>query len=175
MAMRLMIDNWRWAGVPFYLRTGKALAARKTEIAVTFKHAPFLMFRDTPVDRLAQNLLVLRIQPDEGISLSFAAKIPGQAMRIGDVNMDFRYGSSFVRRSPDAYERLLLDCMLGDATLFAREDEVEEAWRVCTAILDGWRAHPPDRVHTPNYAAGTWGPAEADEFMRRDGREWRRP
>jgi glucose-6-phosphate 1-dehydrogenase len=128
-----------------------------------------------PPDGIAPNQLLLRIQPDEGITLRFGAKVPGQAMRIESVNMDFFYGSSFQRVSPDAYERLLLDCMLGDATLFAREDEVEEAWRVCTAILDGWRAHPPDRIHCPNYEAGTWGPTEADDFMSRDGREWRRP
>jgi len=117
---------------------------------------------------------VLRIQPDEGITLRFAAKVPGQALRIRSVNMDFLYGSAFLTESPEAYERLLLDCMLGDATLFAREDEVDEAWRVCTAILDGWRAHPPDPAGLPNYEAGTWGPLEADEFIARDGRAWRR-
>ncbi|HZB97875.1 MAG TPA: glucose-6-phosphate dehydrogenase, partial [Candidatus Sulfotelmatobacter sp.] len=127
-----------------------------------------------PDNAIDPNLLVLRIQPDEGITLRFNAKVPGQSMRIRSVNMNFLYGSSFMRESPDAYERLLLDCMLGDATLFAREDEVEEAWRFCTAILDGWRAHPPDRNHCPNYEAGTWGPSEAQAFMERDGRSWRR-
>ena len=183
VAMKLDIDNWRWAGTPFYLRTGKRLPSRATEIAIQFRrvpHSPFAGHRAMPggmppPDGIAPNQLLLRIQPDEGITLRFGAKVPGQAMRIESVNMDFFYGSSFQRVSPDAYERLLLDCMLGDATLFAREDEVEEAWRVCTAILDGWRAHPPDRIHCPNYEAGTWGPAEADDFMRRDGREWRRP
>ena len=183
VAMKLDIDNWRWAGTPFYLRTGKHLPSRATEIAIQFRrvpHSPFAGHRAMPggmppPDGIAPNQLLLRIQPDEGITLRFGAKVPGQAMRIESVNMDFFYGSSFQRASPDAYERLLLDCMLGDATLFAREDEVEEAWRVCTAILDGWRAHPPDRIHCPNYEAGTWGPAEADDFMRRDGREWRRP
>ena len=183
VAMKLDIDNWRWAGTPFYLRTGKHLPSRATEIAIQFRrvpHSPFAGHRAMPggmppPDGIAPNQLLLRIQPDEGITLRFGAKVPGQAMRIESVNMDFFYGSSFQRASPDAYERLLLDCMLGDATLFAREDEVEEAWRVCTAILDGWRAHPPDRIHCPNYEAGTWGPVEADDFMRRDGREWRRP
>ena len=183
VAMKLDIDNWRWAGTPFYLRTGKHLPSRATEIAIQFRrvpHSPFAGHRAMPggmppPDGIAPNQLLLRIQPDEGITLRFGAKVPGQAMRIESVNMDFFYGSSFQRASPDAYERLLLDCMLGDATLFAREDEVEEAWRVCTAILAGWRAHPPDRIHCPNYEAGTWGPAEADDFMRRDGREWRRP
>ena len=183
VAMKLDIDNWRWAGTPFYLRTGKHLPSRATEIAIQFRrvpHSPFAGHRAMPggmppPDGIAPNQLLLRIQPDEGITLRFGAKVPGQAMRIESVNMDFFYGSSFQRASPDAYERLLLDCMLGDATLFAREDEVEEAWRVCTAILDGWRAHPPDRIDCPNYEAGTWGPAEADDFMRRDGREWRRP
>ena len=183
VAMKLDIDNWRWAGTPFYLRTGKHLPSRATEIAIQFRrvpHSPFAGHRAMPggmppPDGIAPNQLLLRIQPDEGITLRFGAKVPGQSMRIESVNMDFFYGSSFQRASPDAYERLLLDCMLGDATLFAREDEVEEAWRVCTAILDGWRTHPPDRIDCPNYEAGTWGPAEADAFMRRDGREWRRP
>ncbi len=183
VAMKLDIDNWRWAGTPFYLRTGKRLPSRATEIAIQFRrvpHSPFSGHRATPGGALPPggiepNLLLVRIQPDEGISLRFGAKVPGQSMRIRSVDMDFRYGSSFARQSPDAYERLLLDAMLGDATLFAREDEVEEAWRVCTAILDGWRAHPPDRAHTPNYPAGAWGPEAADAFIRRDGREWRRP
>jgi glucose-6-phosphate 1-dehydrogenase len=182
VAMKVDIDNWRWAGTPFYLRTGKRLPRRATEIAIEFRrvpHSPFGGHRATPggappPDGIEPNLLILRIQPDEGITLRFGAKAPGQSMRIENVTMDFRYGSSFLRQSPDAYERLLLDCMHGDATLFAREDEVEEAWRICTAILDGWRAHPPDRRNTANYPAGTWGPPEADDFMRRDGREWRR-
>ena len=183
VAMKLDIDNWRWAGTPFYLRTGKHLPSRATEIAIQFRrvpHSPFAGHRAMPggmppPDGIAPNQLLLRIQPDEGITLRFGAKVPGQSMRIESVNMDFFYGSSFQRASPDAYERLLLDCLLGDATLFARVDEVEEAWRVCTAILDGWRAHPPDRIDCPNYEAGTWGPSAADDFMRRDGREWRRP
>ena len=182
VAMKVDIDNWRWAGTPFYLRTGKRLAKRATEIAIQFRrvpHSPFGGHAATPSgvlppNSIDPNLLVLRIQPDEGITLRFSAKVPGQSMQIRTVNMDFLYGSSFLKQSPEAYERLLLDCMLGDATLFAREDEVEEAWRFCTAILDGWRAHPPDRVHCPNYEAGTWGPQEAHDFMERDGRAWRR-
>ena len=182
VAMKVDIDNWRWAGVPFYLRTGKRLPKRATEIAVQFRlvpHSPFTGHQNIPAgghlqQTIEANMLVLRIQPDEGITLRFNAKVPGQSMRIRSVNMDFLYGSSFIKQSPEAYERLLLDCMLGDATLFAREDEVEEAWRFCTAILDGWRAHPPDRVNCPNYEAGSWGPEEAHEFMAKDGRAWRR-
>jgi glucose-6-phosphate 1-dehydrogenase len=181
VAMKVDIDNWRWSGTPFYLRTGKRLPKRATEIAIQFRRVPHSPFTGSlavaggvPADGIEPNVLVLRIQPDEGITLRFGAKVPGQSMRIRSVNMDFLYGSSFLRQSPEAYERLLLDSMLGDATLFARVDEVEEAWRFCTAILDGWRAHPPDRLNCPNYEAGTWGPAEASDFMRRDGRTWRR-
>jgi len=182
VAMKVDIDNWRWAGTPFYLRTGKRFPKRATEIAIQFRrvpHSPFAGHTATPTGTLppnsiSPNMLILRIQPDEGITLRFSAKVPGQSVQIRTVNMDFLYGSSFLKESPEAYERLLLDCMLGDATLFAREDEVEEAWRFCTAILDGWRTHPPDRKNSPNYEAGTWGPKEAHEFMRRDGREWRR-
>ncbi|HEX4579230.1 MAG TPA: glucose-6-phosphate dehydrogenase [Candidatus Dormibacteraeota bacterium] len=182
VALKLDIDNWRWAGTPFYLRTGKRLPRRATEIAIQFRrvpHSPFGGAAATPAgllpkDSIDPNLLVLRIQPDEGITLRFSAKVPGQSVRIRTVNMDFLYGSAFLTASPEAYERLLLDCMLGDSTLFAREDEVEEAWRICTAILDGWRAHPPEREGTPNYEAGTWGPHEAGDFMARDGRRWRR-
>jgi glucose-6-phosphate 1-dehydrogenase len=183
VAIKVDIDNWRWAGTPFYLRTGKRMPKRSTEIVIQFRrvpHSPFagsipLAAGAVPEDGIDPNLLILRIQPDEGITLRFGAKIPGQALRIESVNMDFMYGTAFQEQSPDAYERLLLDCMLGDPTLFAREDEVEEAWRFCTAILDGWRAHPPDRTHSPNYEAGTWGPDEAHAFMARDGRAWHRP
>jgi glucose-6-phosphate 1-dehydrogenase len=182
VAMKLDVDNWRWAGTPFYLRTGKRLPKRATEIAIQFRrvpHSPFGGLVATPAgilpkDSIDPNLLVLRIQPDEGITLRFSAKVPGQSLRIRTVNMDFLYGSAFLTASPEAYERLLLDCMLGDSTLFAREDEVEEAWRICTAILDGWRAHPPDLEGTPNYESGTWGPHAARDFMARDGRQWRR-
>ncbi len=183
VALKVDIDNWRWAGTPFYLRTGKRMPKRATEIVIQFRRVPHSPFAGSvplaegavPADGIDPNLLILRIQPDEGITLRFGAKIPGQALRIESVNMDFMYGTAFREQSPDAYERLLLDCMLGDPTLFAREDEVEEAWRFCTAILDGWRAHPPDRAHSPNYAAGTWGPEEAHAFMARDGRAWHVP
>jgi glucose-6-phosphate 1-dehydrogenase len=182
VAMRLDVDNWRWAGTPFYLRTGKRLPRRATEIAIQFRrvpHSPFVGHRATRggtevSDGIDPNLLVLRIQPDEGITLRFNAKVPGQSRRIRSVNMDFLYGSAFLTESPEAYERLIQDCMLGDATLFAREDEVDEAWRICDAVLDGWRAHPPDPRGAPNYEAGTWGPQEAHDFMARDGRAWRR-
>ncbi len=182
VAMKVDIDNWRWAGTPFYLRTGKRLPKRATEIAIQFRrvpHSPFGGNIATPVgllprDSIDPNLLILRIQPDEGITLRVSAKVPGQSMRIRTVNMDFLYGSAFLKESPEAYERLLLDCMLGDPTLFAREDEVEEAWRFCTAILDGWRAHPPGVADFPNYEAGSWGPPAARDFMARDGRQWRR-
>ena len=183
VAMKLDIDNWRWAGTPFYIRTGKRLVKRATEIVIQFRrvpHSPFggmtmLPEGALPHDAIDPNLLVLRIQPDEGITLRFVAKVPGQATRIRTVNMDFLYGTAFLRDSPEAYERLLLDCMQGDATLFAREDEVLQAWRICTAILDGWRAHPPPVDGFPNYEAGTWGPAESFEFIERDGRRWHRP
>ncbi len=182
VAMKVEIDNWRWAGTPFYLRTAKRMPKRATEIAIQFRRVPHSPFAgnvptpsgQVPSDSIDPNLLVLRIQPDEGITLRFGAKVPGQSMRIRTVNMDFLYGSAFLKESPDAYERLLLDCMLGDTTLFAREDEVEEAWRFCTAILDGWRAHPPGVDDFPNYEAGTWGPQSARDFMARDGRQWRR-
>jgi glucose-6-phosphate 1-dehydrogenase len=182
VALKLDIDNWRWADTPFYLRAGKRMPRRATEIAIQFRrvpHSPFGGNAATPAGTPAPgaidpNLLVLRIQPDEGITLRFGAKVPGQAMRIRSVNMDFLYGSAFITQSPEAYERLLLDCMLGDATLFAREDEVAEAWRLCTAVLDGWRAHPPGRDELPNYEAGTWGPQAANDFMARDLRSWRR-
>jgi glucose-6-phosphate 1-dehydrogenase len=182
VAIKLDIDNWRWAGTPFYVRTGKRLPKRATEIAIQFREVPHSPFRGhvtqerraTKRNDIDPNLLVLRIQPDEGITLRFGAKVPGQALRIRSVSMDFLYGSAFLTESPDAYERLLLDCMLGDPTLFARADEVEEAWRFCTAILDGWRTHPPAKDSLPNHEAGTWGPREAHDMMARDGRAWRR-
>lgn len=173
VAMKLTIDNWRWAGTPFYLRTGKRLPKRVTEIAIQFKQAPHLPFRAGAVEGLPANTLVLRIQPDEGASLKFGAKVPGPTMQIRSVNMDFLYGASFLVDSPDAYERLLLDCLLGDATLFARHDEVEEGWALTDGILRGWQQSPPDDF--PNYAAGSWGPAAAEALLARDGRRWRRP
>lgn len=171
VALKLHIDNWRWAGVPFYLRTGKRLPRRVSEVAIQFKRAPFMLFRKTRVEHLTPNQLVLRIQPDEGISLSFGAKVPGPLVRLGTVNMDFQYKDYFGSTPSTGYERLLYDCMLGDATLFQRADMVEAAWSVVAPILDVWKALPPRSF--PNYAAGTWGPEEADHLMSRDGREWR--
>jgi len=173
VAMKLTIDNWRWADVPFYVRTGKRLPRRHTEVAIQFRRAPFMLFRDTSVDRLTPNLLVLHIQPEEGISLRFGAKMPGPVMRLGPVNMDFRYSDYYGASPSTGYERLLHDCMVGDATLFQRADMVEAGWTVVNPILDVWKALPPRNF--PNYAAGTWGPQEADELIQRDGahRRWR--
>jgi glucose-6-phosphate 1-dehydrogenase len=171
VALKLSIDNWRWADVPFYIRTGKRLASRMSEVAIQFRRAPFVLFRDTPVEKLAPNQLVLHIQPDEGISLRFGAKVPGIQVDIGAVNMDFRYQDYFGNEPSTGYERLLYDCMTGDATLFQRADMVEAGWSVVQPILDIWKALPPRNF--PNYAAGSWGPKEADELMARDHRAWR--
>jgi glucose-6-phosphate 1-dehydrogenase len=172
VALKLTIDNWRWADVPFYLRTGKRLPTRVTEIAIQFRRVPFILFRDTPVDRLTTNRLVIRIQPDEGISLRFGAKVPGPDMAVGPVNMDFAYADYFKSAPSTGYERLLHDCMVGDATLFQRADMVEAGWQVVSPILDVWKALPPR--YFPNYAAGSWWPSEAEELLERDGRQWRR-
>ena len=169
--LKLKIDNWRWADVPFYLRTGKRLAARTTEIAIQFKRAPFQLFRDTPVEALETNRLVLYIQPEEGLSLRFSAKIPGPIMHTGPVEMKFNYVDYFGKTPSTGYERLIYDGMIGDATLFQRADMVEAGWSVITPILDVWKALPPRSF--PNYAAGSWGPKEADDLMARDGRHWR--
>jgi glucose-6-phosphate 1-dehydrogenase len=171
VAMRLLIDNWRWAGVPFYLRTGKALPGRNTHVVIQFRRAPFMLFRETPVENMMPNQLVLHIQPEEGISLRFAAKTPGPAMQLGEVNMDFAYADYFGTQPSTGYERLLHDCMIGDATLFQRADMVEAGWSIVNPVLDVWKALPPRNF--PNYPAGTWGPKEADELMERDGRRWR--
>jgi glucose-6-phosphate 1-dehydrogenase len=173
VALKLSIDNWRWADVPFYIRTGKRMAKRVTEVAIQFRRAPFVLFRDTPVENLAPNLLVLHIQPDEGISLRFGAKVPGISVDIGSVNMDFRYQDYFGNEPSTGYERLLYDCMTGDATLFQRADMVEAGWSVVQPTLDVWKALPPR--HFPNYAAGSWGPKEADDLLARDKRAWRNP
>lgn len=171
VALKLMIDNWRWAGVPFYLRTGKRLPLAYTEIAIQFKRAPFVLFRDTPVDHLSPNVLVLRIQPAEGIEMTFGAKVPGPAMRLGNVHMDFCYADYFGGFPGTGYESLIYDCMNGDATLFKRADNVEAGWALVEPILDVWGALPSRSF--PNYPAGTWGPPEADELLRKDGRQWR--
>jgi glucose-6-phosphate 1-dehydrogenase len=170
-ALKLTIDNWRWGGVPFYLRTGKRLPSRATEIVIQFRAAPFMLFRGVGVESLTPNQLVIRIQPKEGIALTFGAKIPGPTVGIGTVDMDFKYQDYFGARPSTGYERLLHDVMLGDATLFQRADMVETAWRVIAPVLDAWKASPPGDF--PNYEAGSWGPAAAEELMRRDGREWR--
>jgi glucose-6-phosphate 1-dehydrogenase len=173
VALKLFIDNWRWAGVPFYLRTGKRMPRRVSEIAIQFKEAPHLPFTAAATRSMEPNVLALRIQPDEGITLKITAKVPGPRLRLRSVNMGFLYGTSFLVESPDAYERLLLDCMLGDSTLFTRRDETEAAWGPITRILEGWSELPVQAL--PSYDAGTWGPREADEFVARDGRHWRRP
>jgi glucose-6-phosphate 1-dehydrogenase len=172
VALKLQIDNWRWAGVPFYLRTGKRLSRRTTEIAIQFRRSPFVLFRNTKIADLQTNRLVIHIQPDEGISLRFGAKVPGPVMQLGLVNMEFDYARDFGRSHSTGYERLLYDCMIGDATLFQRADMVEAGWRVIQPVLDVWSALPAKQF--PNYAAGTWGPAESDELLARDGRVWRR-
>ena len=174
VSMKIYIDNWRWAGIPFYLRTGKYLPKRVTEIAIQFKQAPLILFKRSEAHgQIEPNVLILRIQPDEGISLKFGAKVPGTEMQIRAVNMDFFYGSSFVREQPEAYERLILDCMVGDSTLFTRRDEVEAAWTFIQGILDEWKDEPRETIQT--YEAGTWGPQAADEYIWKDGRRWRRP
>jgi len=172
VTLKLLIDNWRWAGVPFYLRTGKRLAARHTEVAIQFKRAPFVLFRDTPVSSLKANQLVIHIAPDEGISMRFGAKIPGPQVKVGSVEMDFNYADYFGTTANTGYEILLYDCITGDQTLFQRADMVEAGWAVVDPILDVWKALPPRNF--PNYPAGSWGPKEADELITRDGRSWRR-
>jgi glucose-6-phosphate 1-dehydrogenase len=170
VALKLLIDNWRWADVPFYLRTGKRLAARDTEIAITFKRAPFMLFRNTSVDQLASNRLVLHIQPDEGISLRFGAKVPGPILEIGGVDMDFDYADYFGDVPATGYERLLHDCMMGDATLFQRADQVEAGWAVVAPIQAAWAEAAVTTL--PAYPAGSWGPKEADDLLKKDGRTW---
>jgi glucose-6-phosphate 1-dehydrogenase len=172
VALKLNIDNWRWAGVPVYVRTGKRLARRHTEITVQFRRTPFELFRNAPFHKLHTNTLVIQIQPVEGISLSFGAKVPGPLLRVGSVDMSFEYSKYFGAPAYTGYEVLLYDCMMGDATLFQRADMVEAGWSVVDPILDVWKALPPRRF--PNYAAGTWGPKEADELMERDARKWRK-
>jgi glucose-6-phosphate 1-dehydrogenase len=169
-AVRLTVDTRRWAGVPFYLRTGKRLPTRMTEIALMFQRAPHLPFAKTDTEELGQNALVIRIQPDEGITVRFGSKVPGSAMEVRDVNMDFAYGESFTESSPEAYERLLLDVLIGDPPLFPRQQEVELSWKILDPIEDFWAEH----LKPEQYPAGTQGPPSADELLVRDGRAWRR-
>ena len=171
VAAKLFVDNWRWADTPFYIRTGKRLPRRETTIAIQFKRAPHPPFEIDAEEGLRPNVLLVHVQPDEGVSLAIGAKAPGQGMTIRTVHMDFLYGGAFRTGLPEAYERLILDCMLGDATLFTRADEVEEQWALVDAMVAPWKR---DRPSFPNYAAGTWGPAAADELIHRDGRSWRR-
>jgi glucose-6-phosphate 1-dehydrogenase len=171
VAAKLFVDDWRWSDVPFFLRTGKRLPKRATEIAIQFKDVPHKLFRESATDP-DPNLLAIRIQPDEGIMLRFGAKIPGLGIDVRSVTMDFTYGSAFAVDSPDAYETLILDALLGDASLFTRADEVEEAWGIVDPIIEAWAEEPPPTF--PNYEAGSWGPPDADELLARDGRRWRR-
>ncbi len=170
-AMRLKIDNWRWAGVPFYLRTGKRMNIRSSEIAIRFKQAPYALFRDTPVDELDADWLILRIQPDEGIRLRFNAKRPGPAMMLESVSMRFNYKDYFHQAPAVGYETLIYDCLIGDATLFQRADQVEAAWALVEPVLKGWQDTNPR--HFPNYAAGSEGPIAANDLLAKDGRSWR--
>jgi glucose-6-phosphate 1-dehydrogenase len=170
-ALRLDVGNRRWAGVPFYLRTGKRLGRRVTEVAVSFKRAPHLPFNEHATEGLGHNALVMRIQPDEGVTLRFGAKVPGTAMELRDVNMDFAYGGAFVESSPEAYERLILDVLLGDPPLFPQHEEVELSWKILDPVIKHWAAGgSPEQ-----YDSGGWGPSSADEMLARDGRAWRRP
>ena len=171
-AFKFVVDNWRWAGVPFYVRSGKRMTKRVTEIVMQFKQAPHLPFRNAHIGELEGNVLALRIQPDEGITLKFGAKVPGPNMRIRSVNMDFGYGATFGREDSSPYERLILDCMKGVQTLFDRSDGVEAAWALIDPVLTAWAAKAP--TNFPNYAAGTWGPPEADALLAEDSRSWRR-
>ena len=171
VAAKLYVDNWRWAGTPFYVRAGKRLAKRDTSISIEFQQAPHPPFEEVAGEGLRPNVLMIHIQPDEGVSLEIGAKVPGQGMSIRPVHMDFVYGGAFRTGLPEAYERLILDAMLGDATLFTRTDEVEEQWALVDSVIALWQR---DRPSFPNYAAGTWGPVAADELLRRDGRAWRR-
>ena len=171
-ALRLEVDNWRWAGVPFYLRHGKRLGRRVTEVAVVFKRAPHLPFERTATEELGENAIVIRVQPDEGVTMRFGSKVPGTQMEVRDVTMDFGYGNAFTESSPEAYERLILDVLLGDPPLFPRHAEVERSWQILDPVIEHWAtmADGPDP-----YPAGSWGPESADQMLARTGRKWRRP
>jgi glucose-6-phosphate 1-dehydrogenase len=168
VALRTLVDNWRWAGVPFYLRAGKRMTKRVTEIALCFRDVPHRLFEQD----IVANALALRIQPDEGITLKFETKVPGPKPRIQPVSMEFRYGTSFGQRPPGAYERLILDAILGDSTLFIRRDEVEASWAYIDSLMEIWRSDESRPL--PSYTSGTWGPDASDAMMRREGRAWRR-
>jgi glucose-6-phosphate 1-dehydrogenase len=170
VAVRLGVQNRRWAGVPFYLRAGKRLPRRVTELAVLFKKAPHLPFQAADVEMLSHNQLVIRVQPEEGVALTYGSKVPGTAMEVRDIAMDFQYGEAFTESSPEAYERLVLDVLIGDSTLFPHADEVEQSWRVIDPLEQAWAGTRPER-----YRAGEWGPRAAHDLLRRDGRDWRRP
>jgi glucose-6-phosphate 1-dehydrogenase len=165
------VDSWRWSGVPFYLRSGKRLPKRLTEIAIQFKQVPLALFKNEHIAFDAPNCLVLHIQPDEGITLTFGAKIPGLINKVQPVEMKFSYQETFSAEPPEAYQRLLLDSLAGDATLFTRSDEVQAAWNYTTKIINAWKEEPIKNL--PIYEAGTWGPSAADEFLQEDGRMWR--
>ena len=173
VALKMFIENWRWADVPFYVRTGKCLPSRSTEVVIQFKRVPHQLYNPQETKGLTPNRLTIHIQPDEGISLRFGAKVPGAAQNLASVNMNFTYRTAFGIQSPDAYERLIADCMLGDSTLFIRRDEIETSWRIIDCITSAWANMPEAQVYP--YPAGTWGPKEADELIQRDGREWDNP
>ena len=172
VAMRLFADNWRWADVPIYIRTGKRLKTRSTEVVLTFRPVPHLPFVASEARGLHQNELILRIQPDEGINLNLGAKVPGQSFEVRSVSMDFSYDETFTEKSGDGYERLLLDVLVGDPTLFIRTDEVEQAWRIVDPILEAWKDR---QLQLARYPAGTWGPREANRLAERDGHHWHMP
>jgi glucose-6-phosphate 1-dehydrogenase len=174
VAAKLMVDNWRWQGVPFYLRTGKRLARRVSEIAVIFREPPHSIFTPLAQGELRPNVLTLRVQPDEGVALALQAKAPGPKLCMSALNLNFRYQEAFGGAPPEAYERLLLDCMLGDQTLFVREDDMEIAWNLLQPVLSAWDAEAPRGQPQP-YRAGSWGPAGSDRLLQRDGHTWLNP
>jgi glucose-6-phosphate 1-dehydrogenase len=173
VALKFFIENWRWEDVPFYIRTGKRLPKRSTEVTIQFKRVPHQLYKPSETKGLVPNRLTIRIQPDEGIALKIGAKVPGAANQLSSVDMSFSYNQAFGIESPEAYERLIADCILGDSTLFIRRDEIEASWRIIDSITKVWKQLPPSTVHT--YTAGTWGPAEANELLERDGRFWDNP
>jgi glucose-6-phosphate 1-dehydrogenase len=171
VALKVFVDNWRWAGVPFYIRAGKRLPKKATEVAIQFHSSPHTPFAHDDTEGLEPNVLVVRVQPEEGLSLKIGAKVPGSGFEVSSVNMDLLYGTAFLEEAPDAYQRLLLDLLLGDPTLFIRADEAEGAWSILAPVMRHWS----DNKEVSFYEAGTWGPKEADALLAHDGREWRRP